>query len=127
MNIVQVQLPAPDKTTTPIPLFPPPQTLAPPGAPVENADDQTLEEDVVGLDRLTAKQGTVPEAQFKEPRPPPIPEGTDDDDWNDDDDEHDEDPDPFGFKFGKTTVRLSWLHVRLRRRSPTTRLSAVAR
>jgi len=94
---------------------------------VENADDQTLEEDVVGLDRLTAKQGTVTEAQFTEPRPPPIPEGTDDDDWTDDDDEHDEDPDPFGFKFGKTTVRLSWLHVRLRRRSPTTRLSAVAR
>ena len=58
---------------------------------------------------------------------PPIPEGTDDDDWTDDDDEHDEDPDPFGFKFRKTTVRLSWLHVRLRRRSPTTRLSAVAR
>ena len=91
MNIVQVQLPAPDKTTTPIPLFPPPQTLAPPGAPVENADDQMLEEDVVGLDRLTAKQGTVTEAQLKEPRPPPIPEGTDDDDWNDDDDEHEPD------------------------------------
>jgi hypothetical protein len=94
---------------------------------VENADDQTLEEDVVGLDRLTAKQGTVTEAQFKEPGPPPIPEGTDDDDWTDDDAEHDEDPDPFGFKFRKPTVRLSWLHVRLRRRSPTTRLSAVAR
>jgi len=46
---------------------------------------------VVGLDRLTAKQGTVTEAQFKEPRPPPIPEGTDDDDWNDDDDEHEPD------------------------------------
>ena len=72
---------------------------------MENAVDQMLEEDVAGLDRLTAKQGTVPEAQFKEPRPPPIPEGTDDDDWNDDDDEHDEDPDPFGFKFGKTTSR----------------------
>ena len=83
-NIVQVQLPAPDKTTTPIPLFPPLQTLAPPGAPVENADDHTLEEDVVGLDRLTAQQDTVSEAQFKEPRPPPISEGTDDDDWNDD-------------------------------------------
>ena len=81
-NIVQVQLPAPDETTTPIPLFPPLQTLAPPGAPVENAVDQMLEEDVAGLDRLTAKQGTVPEAQFKAPRPPPIPEGTDDDDWN---------------------------------------------
>ena len=37
---------------------------------MENADDQTLEEDVVGLDRLTAKQGTVTEAQFKEPRRP---------------------------------------------------------
>ena len=126
MNIVQVQLPAPDKTTTPIPLFPPSQTLAPPGAPVENAVDQMLEEDVAGLDRLTAKQGTVTEAQSKEPRPPPIPEGTDDDDWTDDDDEHDEDPDPFGFKFGKTTVRLSRPHVRLRRRPPRTRLSAVA-
>ena len=124
---VQVQLPAPEQATTPIPLFPPLQTLAPPGAPVENADDQMLEEDVVELDRLTAKQGTVTEAQLKEPRPPPIPEGTDDDDWNDDDDEHDEDPDPFGFKFGKTTVRLSRLHVRLRRRPPRTRLSAVAR
>jgi len=46
-----------------------------------------LEEDVVGLDRRTAKQGTVTEAQFKEPRPPPIPEGTDDDDWTDDDED----------------------------------------
>ena len=93
MYIVQVQLPAPEQTTTPIPLFPPLQNLAPlPGAPVENADVQMLAEDVVGLDRLTAKQGTVTEAQLKEPRPPPIPEGTDDDDWNDDDDEHDEDP-----------------------------------
>ena len=72
---------------------------------MENAVDQMLEEDVAGLDRLTAEQGTVKEAQFKAPRPPPIPEGTDDDDWNDDDDEHDEDPDPFGFKFGKTTSR----------------------
>ena len=59
---------------------------------MENADVQMLAEDVVGLDRLTAKQGTVTEAQLKEPRPPPIPQGTDDDDWNDDDDEHDEDP-----------------------------------
>ena len=36
---------------------------------MENADDQMLEEDVVGLDRRTAKQGTVIETQIKEPRP----------------------------------------------------------
>ena len=77
---------------------------------MENADDQMLEEDVVGLDRLTAKQGTVTEAQLKEPRPPPIPEGTDDDDWNDDDDEHEPDTLQVNTPLDKMRISTTALH-----------------